>query len=291
MNPKNTLRVITAGLLAGAIALGAGCSRPAEQNAASNSIVLKGSDTMVHLGSEWAEAFMAAHPEASISVTGGGSGTGIAALINGTTDICMSSRDIKEEEVELAKKQGIEAKEHAVALDGLAIVVHPSNPIADITMDQIKSIYTGEYANWQDLGQPAEPMVLLSRESNSGTFVFFREHVLDEADFSTDARFLPATSTIIQQVAEDKGAIGYAGLGYAEKAGATVKVVPVRESAEAAPVTPTSATVIDGSYSIARPLFFYIREGAPDLAQRFLEFCLSPEGQAIAEEVGYVRVN
>ncbi|MBI1320184.1 MAG: phosphate ABC transporter substrate-binding protein PstS family protein [Candidatus Hydrogenedens sp.] len=278
-------------LFAAAAILTASCSRPASQSGDSMSVMIKGSDTMVHLVNAWAEAYMTAHPEASISVTGGGSGTGIAALINGTTDICMASRDMKTEEFDLAAKQGVEVIEHSVALDGLAMVVNPANPVENVTLEQLGSIFTGEYTDWQDLGLPAEKIVLLSRESSSGTFVFFREHVLHDKDYSNDALFLPATSTIVQQVAEDKGAIGYVGLGYAESAGDKLKVVPVKKDADSPAMLPNSETVKSGEYSIARPLHLYVQKSAPALAEEFVAYCLSPEGQAIATEAGYVRVD
>ena len=287
MKHGKLLSALTAGLMV----LSAGCSRPsADDPANANMLTIKGSDTMVHLVNAWAEAYMEAHPDSNIAVTGGGSGTGIAALLNGTTDLCMASRDIKPEELEAAKEVGVELTEHSVALDGIAVVVNPENGLSELSLEQIGKIFTGEYTNWQQAGGEDRPIVVLSRESSSGTYVFFREHAMGDLDYSVDTRYLPATATIVQQVGEDKGAIGYVGLGYAESAKDKVKSLGVIKAEGAEAVMPTMETVKDESYSIARALYLYQPGGAPEIADEFIAFCFSDEGQDIVEETGYVRV-
>ena len=181
-----------------------GCSGSNKESASKNQLQLKGSDTMVHLGSSWAEAFMNIHKDMEVSVTGGGSGTGIAALLNGTTDICMASRKIKDKEMKLAAEQNISPMEFIVARDGIAVVVNPANPLNKATVEQIGKVYTGQYTNWNQLGGPDHEIVVLSRESSSGTYVFFQEHVLQKKDYTPNARLMPATSSIIQTVEADK---------------------------------------------------------------------------------------
>lgn len=258
--------------------------------AVSNSVTIKGSDTMVHLVTAWSDAYMKAHPDAKISVTGGGSGTGVAALINGTTDICASSRDLNEEEKKSAEGKSLNLTDLAVARDALSIVVHPSNPINELTTEQIASIYTGAVTNWKDVGGPDESIVVASRESSSGTFMFFQEHVLQKKDYAASALLLPATSAIVQTVADSSGAIGYVGLGYVQEATGKVKVIAVKSAADAPAVTPTVETVLNGQYSIARPLFLIVSKEPAGAVKGFLDFCLSEEGQKIVVDTGYVKV-
>ncbi len=255
------------------------------------SITIKGSDTMVHLVSSWAEQFMNANPEIEVSVTGGGSGTGIAALLNGTTDICAASREIKPKEMELADQKGIEPVEYTVALDGIAVCVHPENPISELSLEQLKKIYTGAYTNWSQVDGPDQPILVLSRESSSGTYVFFQEHVLEKEDYTDQARLMPATSSIIQSTTNDKWAIGYVGLGYADEAADKIKVIGVKESAESDAVFPSVETVLDQTYSIARPLHLYTNGEASGIILEFVNYCKSPEGQQIVKETGYVPVS
>jgi phosphate transport system substrate-binding protein len=258
--------------------------------AAGNYVTIKGSDTMVHLVSSWAEAFMNTHKDSEISVTGGGSGTGIAAMINGTTDICAASRKMKPKEISMAEQKGIEPMEHIVARDGIAVVVNPENPVSVMTVEQIGKIYTGAYTNWNQVGGPDKPIMVLSRESSSGTYVFFQEHVLQKKDYTTRARLLPATSAIIQAVSSDAWSIGYVGLGYAADAGDKVKMISVKENAEAPAIVPSEATVSSGEYSIARPLQLYTKGEPAGVSKDFIDFCLSKEGQKIVVETGYVPV-
>ena len=269
-----------------------GCdSNPAQQAAPVQTLSIKGSDTMVHLVSSWTEEFMKAHAEADISVTGGGSGTGIAALINGTTDICAASRGMKEKEQKLAADNKVSPVEIPVARDGIVLIVHPANPVHSLTIDQLRLIYTGKVSNWKEVGGPDSPILLLSRESSSGTFVFFQEHVLNKEDFSPSARLLPGTSALVQAVAADRGAIAYVGLGFAAEAKGTVKTLGVQASGQASPVVPSEETVRSGAYAVSRPLFFYTNGAPKDTAKQFIDFCLSPAGQKIVRDTGYVPVS
>ncbi|HUW60998.1 MAG TPA: phosphate ABC transporter substrate-binding protein [Candidatus Bathyarchaeia archaeon] len=264
---------------------------PGDSSATARLVTIKGSDTMVHLLTRWAEDYMDAQPAADIAVTGGGSGTGIAALLNGNTDVCAASRDMTEEEKQLARQKNMAIKEYAVARDGIAVIVNPANPLSDLTLQQIKDIYTGAVTNWSQVGGGTGGILLLSRESSSGTYVFFQEHVLQKSDFTPGARLMPATSTIIQAVAGDKLAIGYAGLGYAREATAKVKVLGVKADAASAAVMPTEETVRSGAYSISRPLYFYVSEPVAQSTQAFIDFCLGQQGQKTVQETGYVPVN
>ena len=266
----------------------AGCARKDKDASNKKNITIKGSDTMVHLMSTLAEAFMKKNPGMQVSVTGGGSGTGIAALINGTTDICASSRDMQQKEKDEAKSKGINPTEQPIAYDGLAVIVHPENPVSEMTMDQIKKLYTGVTKSWKELGGPDEPVSLLSRESNSGTYVFFQEHVLNKENYSPTVKLMPASSSIAQSVSQDKWSIGYLGLAYAKEA--KVKIILVKKDEKSLAVMPDHKTVLDKSYGIARPLYLYFNGEPKDNLKMFLDFALSPEGQKIVEETGYITL-
>jgi len=270
-----------------------GCSKG--QDAASTAekkyITIKGSDTMVHLVSSWAEAFMQAHPQREVSVTGGGSGTGIAALLNGTTDICAASRQMEQQEKALAEQKGLQPQEIIVGRDGIAVIVNPANPISEATLDQLAKVFTGGYTRWSQLGGSDEEIIVLSRESSSGTYVFFQEHVLKKQDYTVTARLLPATSAIIQAVANDKWSIGYVGLGYALGAGDKVKMLAIKVDEAAKAILPSLETVKSGEYSIARPLYFYSAGEPQGTVKEFIDFCLGPEGQKIVLQAGYVPID
>lgn len=253
-------------------------------------ITVKGSDTMVHLASTWAEAYMKANPNAEVSVTGGGSGTGIAALLNGATDICAASRKIKGKELKLAEQKKITPVEVVVARDGIAVIVNPKNPVSELTIDQIGAIYTGAYTNWSQLGGPDKDIIVLSRESSSGTFVFFQEFVLKKQDYTPKARLMPATSAIVQSVTDDEWTIGYVGLGYAAEAGDKVKTLSVKADEKSAAIVPSEKTVSTGEYAIARPLQLYTNGESTGVVRSFIDFCLSEAGQKIVTETGYVPV-
>lgn len=254
------------------------------------SITIKGSDTMVHLVSNWAEAFMKDDPNVEVAVTGGGSGTGIAALINGTTDICAASREMKEKEKEQAGEKGNTPKEIIVARDGIAVVVNPQNPVGELDMQQLSQIFTGSYTQWTQVGGGKDEILVFSRESSSGTYAFFQEHVLKNKDYTPKAKLMPATSAIIESVSTDKGAIGYVGLGYALAAGDKVKVVAIKADANSPAIVPSEQVVKSGQYPIARPLYLYVNSKAGGAVQDFVNFCLNEKGQAIVKDSGYVTV-
>jgi phosphate transport system substrate-binding protein len=197
---------------------------------------------------------------------------------------------MKSREIKLAENKGIKPVEHVVARDGIAVVVNPENPVGTLTIEQIGKIYTGAYTNWNQVGGPDKPILVLSRESSSGTYVFFQEHVLKKKDYTTKARLMPATSAIIQSVSVDDWAIGYVGLGYAIEAGDKVKMLSVKEDSEASAVIPSEKTVSSGEYSIARPLHLYTKGEPTGAIKDFIGFCLSEKGQKIVKKTGYVAV-
>jgi phosphate transport system substrate-binding protein len=256
--------------------------------AAGTMLQIKGSDTMVNLMSNLAEAYMKAHPDVSIAVTGGGSGTGIAALINGTTDICAASRTMKKEEIEQAGTRGVKPMETQVGLDGLAVMVSKKNPVSELSLDQLMNIYTGAYTKWSDVGGPDQPIIVLSRESNSGTYVYFQEHVLQKKDYAKTVRLMPSTAAITNSITQDQWSIGYGGVAYAEHA--DVKTILVKKTADSPGIAPSEATVHDGSYPISRPLFLYTNGTAFGNVKAFIDFVLSPDGQKIVADTGYITL-
>ena len=283
--------VILALLIAMVLSTASGCSKRSDQSdGGQRYITIKGSDTMVHLVSSCAEAFMEEQPDIEVSVTGGGSGTGIAALINGTTDICAASREIKEKEKRLAEQRGISPEEITVARDGIAVVVNLRNPASELSMEQLSEIFTGAYARWNQVGGPDEEIIVLSRESSSGTYVFFQEHVLKKQDYTQRAKLMPATSAIIQSVSTDRWAIGYVGLGYALAARDKVKILAIKTEESSPAVFPSEQTVKSGQYVIARPLYLYTNGQAVGTVKDFIDFCLSDQGQVIVRETGYVAI-
>jgi len=282
---KKYVFVLTAAMAL--LMLAAGCGKR-EKQAETSSITVKGSDTMVNLMSNLAEQFMQEHQGVTISVTGGGSGTGVAALLNGTTEICAASRSLNQKEIDLAQSKGMNPVEHVIGLDGLAVMVNPQNPVGDLSLDQLQKIYVGEYTNWKDVGGPDREIVLLSRESNSGTYVYFQEHVLDKQDYAKSARLMPSTAAVVQSVSNDVGAIGYGGVAYAENP--SVKIVNVKAHADSAAVAPTEENVKNRSYPIARPLFLYTGGPATGAVSEFINYAMSPQGQAIVKETGYIPV-
>ncbi len=282
--------VISLAFCIGISLIGVGCSRPNEEakDGTKKYITIKGSDTMVHLASNWSEKFMEDNPGLEVSITGGGSGTGIAALMNNMTDICTASRSMKKKEISVAEQKGIHPEEIIVARDGIAVVVNPANPINELTLEQIKKIYTGAYTKWSQLGGPDKDIVVLSRESSSGTYVFFQEHVLKKEDYTQKAMLLPATSSIIQTTSTNKWAIGYVGLAYASKAAKRVKTISVKVDKNSTPIAPSEETVKSGKYSIARPLYLYTNGKPTGTVKKFIDFTLSSVGQAIVSKTGYI---
>jgi len=239
---------------------------------------------MVILVQRWAEAYMKAHPGAKIQVTGGGSGTGIAALLNGTTDIADASRPMKEEEKQKLKQvSGETGVETAVAKDGVAFYVNDANPLNQLTVEQLRDLYLGDVERWKAVGGKDAPVVLYSRENSSGTYVFVKEEVLKNQDYSARAQTLPGTAAVVNAVAKEPNGIGYGGAAYAKG----VKELKVSHRAGEEAFSPTKENVQSGKYPLARNLFMYTRQKPAGDVKAFIDFCLSPEGQAIVTQVGY----
>jgi phosphate transport system substrate-binding protein len=253
----------------------------------------KGSDTIVNLALAWAEKYQAEHPDVRISVTGGGSGTGIASLINQTVDIANASRKIKDEETAEAKSNGVDPVEHIIARDAIAVIVNPENPISQLTLKQISDIYSGKIDNWSEVGGEDRPIVRLSRETNSGTHVYFLETVIrlgnskDKTLFSMDTLLLPSSEGIIAEVRQNPNAIGYDGLGYVPK---DLKMIAIAQEQGGSYVLPSIATVNDKSYPIARDLYMYTNGEPTGIVKEYLDWILSPEAQQIVADLGFVPV-
>jgi phosphate transport system substrate-binding protein len=277
-----------------------GCGRAENVNQVENLSVPriyienKGSDTIVNLALAWAEQYMLLHPEMRISVTGGGSGTGIAALINGTVDLANASREIKEEEIQAALANGIEPVEHVIARDAIAVIVNPGNPIEKLTLQQISAIYSGEINNWSELGGEDRSIVRLSRESNSGTHVYFLETVLRLGDaenktlFSADTLLLPSSEGIIAEVRDNPNAIGYDGLGYVTP---EVKVLAVASNPTSEYVMPSAESVNADAYPIARDLYMYTASNPDKALLVYLEWIMSSKAQDVVTELGFVPIS
>ena len=262
-------------------------------NSPANYIENKGSDTIVNLALAWAEKYQGEHPDIRISVTGGGSGTGIAALVNGTVDIANASRKIKDEETAQAQANGITPVEHIIARDAIAVIVNPENPVSELTLQQISDIYSGKYTNWKEVGGEDRPIVRLSRETNSGTHVYFLETVLrlgskeDKTLFSMDTLLLPSSEGIISEVRDNPNAIGYDGLGYVPK---DLKKIAIAQKTGEPYVLPSIATVNDKTYAIARDLYMYTNGEPTGIIKDYLDWILSDEAQQIVAELGFVPV-
>ncbi len=248
---------------------------------AKKTLTLTGSTTVLPIAQLCAEKFMEQHPDVDISVRGGGSGVGIAALIDGTCDIAMASRPMKTKELKSARSKGINPVATVIARDGIAIIVHPSNPLSEITMAQLRDIYTGKISNWKDVGGKSGRIVVISRDVASGTFEVFKKLVLKGAKTRADALMLASNKAVATTVEKTPGAIGYVGLGYVSS---KVKALTVDG------VKPTKKTVASGEYKLSRPLYFYTDGKPKGLAKEFIDFVLSPEGQKIVEEAGFVPV-
>jgi phosphate transport system substrate-binding protein len=246
---------------------------------------LKGSDTVLPLGQKEAESYMKSNKAAKVTVTGGGSGVGISALLEGTTDIAMSSRKMKMTEKMKLNDAGKAIKETIVAYDALAVVVHPDNKVSQLTKDQLEGIFTGKIKNWKEVGGDDMPMVVYSRESSSGTYEFFKEHVMNNKNYASSVLSMPATGSIIQSVSQTKGAIGYVGYAYVEK---DVKALKVSFDKGKTFIEPNMTTAKNKTYPIVRPLFYYYAGASEKMVKPFIDYCLSAEGQKIVEQVGYI---
>lgn len=283
-------------LLVGSLAL-AGCPADAPvtpDGELSGSINIIGSNTVVPITTLWAEEFMKMHPRVSIAVSGPGSGVGIAALINGTADISQSSRKMRPKEIDQARANGISPHRIVVALDALAVVVHPDNPVSELTKAQLSDIYTNKITNWKEVGGNDAPIVVISRDTASGTHVYFKEYVVqmkglpteDESlEYGPEVLFLPSTKGGVDEVARNPNAIFYSGLGYVTDG---VKPIGIKKTDEDLAVRPSAATALDGTYPISRSLFFYT-DGAPTgIIKAFIDYGLTPEGQEKVAEIGFV---
>lgn len=249
-----------------------------------SSLTVKGSDTMVILGQRWAETYMKANPGTTIQVTGGGSGTGIAALINGTTDICEASRPMKDKEKQDTQaKRGAPAVETKVALDALAVYVNEKNPLKEISIPALHKIYGGDTKSWKEVGGPDHAIVLYGRENNSGTYGYFKEHVLENKDFAASVQTLAGTSAVASAVKGDPFGIGYGGIAYLEG----IRALNVKKDDASPAVTPSLQTAQDGTYPLARYLYFYTAGEPTGVAKRFIDWVKSPDGQKVIEQVGY----
>ena len=233
---------------------------------------------------------MTLRPEVRISVTGGGSGTGIAALINGTIQIANASREMSKEEIALAKKNGITPVRFTVALDAIAVVVHPENPVTHLSLEQISEMYTGRFRRWTSVGGEDRPIVLLSRESNSGTYVYFLERVLRLGDskgkalFSPETLLMPSSEGISSEVQQNPNALGYDGLGYVTSA---QKMVAVGRTGDGPFVLPSARTVLDGTYPVSRPLYMYTAGEPTGAVKEYIDWIMG-EGQALVTGIGFV---
>jgi phosphate transport system substrate-binding protein len=253
---------------------------------ASAAVTVKGSDTMVILAQRWAENYQKKNAGKKVQVTGGGSGVGIAALINGTTDIADASRKIKGDEIAKVRDRfNVLPSETSVAKDGVALYVNEANGVTQLTVPQLKAIYQGDVTNWKDVGGADAPIVIYSRENSSGTYVFFKEMVLKGEDFAASAQTLPGTAAVVNAVSKEKNGIGYGGAAYA-KGVKELKIV----GKDGQPVGPSAESVKSGKYPLSRDLFMYTRGKPSGEAQAFIDFCLSAEGQAIVTQVGYYPV-
>lgn len=267
-----------------AMGCGDGKKDPSSKEKKKTVITQKGSDTMVLLAQRWAELFNKDHADVDIQVSGGGSGTGIAALINGTTDIADASRTMKPDEKEKVKaKSGADVVEIPVARDGIAIYVHPSNPVKQLTMEQLGGIYLGKITNWKDVGGKDAKIILYGRENSSGTYEFFKEHVLKKQDFASTTQTLQGTAGIVDAVSKDENGIGYGGAAYTK--GLVQDLMLVNEQGTAVP--PTKENIISGSYPLSRYLYFYLAQQPTGPTKDYIDWILSPAGQAITMEMEY----
>jgi phosphate transport system substrate-binding protein len=272
-----------------------GCSSQssADQNAPSRVVQNKGSDTMVNLALAWAEAYRHVDPTVSIAVTGGGSGTGVAAIINGTVDIANASRQIKDDEIKSAQKNGFDPVEFVVAIDALAVIVNPKNPVDQLTIAQLSDIFTGRISNWKEVGGNDAEIVLVSREGNSGTYVYFLEKVVRQGDSTRKDVFAPRTLLmtssvgIIGEVSRNPNAIGYDGLGYITKG---VKTIAVAQDSSAPYILPSVEAGADGSYPLARNLYMYTAGQPNSIIAAYLDWIRGPDGQKIVVQLGFVPI-
>jgi phosphate transport system substrate-binding protein len=275
MNMKTIAKTLAVALMAAASVI------PAQ----AGNITVKGSDTLVILAQKWAETYMGKNPGTKVQVTGGGSGVGLAALVNQTTDLANASRKIKSKEIEgCIKAFGKRPTEYKVALDGLSVYVNADNAVKELDLDQLEQIFTGKVKNWKEVGGADAPITVYSRENSSGTYEFFKENVLKGRDFASTAQTMPGTAALLQAVAKDKNGIGYGGAAYGQGA----KHVPVKKDSSSPAIEPTEENVINGTYPIWRYLYVYVNP-ALDKGEvsQYLNWIRSDEGQKLVKDIGY----
>ncbi len=268
------------------------CSGTKRENM-SDTMQIKGSDTIVNLVQVWAEKFSQNNENLNIGVTGGGTGTGFAALLNNTCNIAMASRQAEDDEIDLAKKQNKIYKEFVVGLDGLAVLVNKNNPVNNLTIEQLRDIFMAKITNWKEVGGEDRPIVLLSRESNSGTHMFFKEQVIrlnDEKskdEFSLKALLMPSSQAIVDEISQNPNAIGYVGIGFMESQTKTL-LISAKGTTEF--FKPTIENVMLGKYPISRPLYLYTNGEPTGIVKKFIDYTLSPEGQKVVAETDFVPI-
>ena len=259
-----------------------------ESKTAAVSVTIKGSDTVLPLAQKEAEELMKTNTDVSVTVVGGGTGVGLTALIDGTTDIAMASREVKTEEKLKFSEMKKEIEEVIIAYDALTVIVNPANKISKLTREQLEKIFTGEIKNWKEVGGADEKIVAYSRESSSGTYEFFKDEVMDKKNYATNVLSLPATGAIVQAVGQTKGAIGYIGLAYETK---EVKQLAVSYNQGKTFVEPSIASAKDKSYPISRPLFYMYDKTNAAKVKTVIDYALSAEGQKSVSEIGYIPLN
>jgi phosphate transport system substrate-binding protein len=275
-----------------------GCKKKTDQ-VEKTVITIKGSDTMVNLSQKWAEEYMKLHPEVSIQVTGGGSGTGVAALLNKTTEIANSSRELKSAELEDAKEKGVTPFTYQVALDGIAVIVHPESKVDNLTIQQVSDIFSGKITNWKSVGGIDMPITLYGRENSSGTYEFFKDHVLGKdaagkkVDYSSATQVLQGTAALGEAVARDKKGIGYGGVGYFAERN-DVKILHIKKDKDSQAISPAENNKVNydviwsGDYSISRYLYCFTNGEATGKVKEFMDFVISQEGQNVVKTMEYI---
>ena len=296
LNRKHIILLVS--FLAIAAIMFVGCKKQ-EGEVKKTVISVKGSDTMVNLAQKWAEVYMQKNPNVSIQVTGGGSGTGVASLLNGTTDLANSSRELKSNEYETAKQKGVSPVVYEVALDGIALIVHPENKIDNLTVKQVSDIFSGKITNWKQLGGPDMKITLYGRENSSGTYEFFKDHVLgkDESgkqiDYATSTQVLQGTAALGEAVARDVKGIGYGGVGYFAERN-DVKILHIKKDENSLAISPVENNKVNyeviwsKDYSISRYLYCFTNGEAAGELKNYINFILSPEGQKLVESMEYI---
>jgi phosphate transport system substrate-binding protein len=254
------------------------------------SVLIRGSETMRPLASLCADVFMARHPAAAVIVLGGGTATGIAALLHGTIDISMASRNLSVKEREYATRKALQIEEFAVALDGVAIVAHPDNPLSQLDLEQLRRVFTGKVRNWHELGGGNHAIDVLARSAGSGTSALFLERALVGEGYVDSVQQMPTNTAIVEEIARRPSAIGYSGLEAVQAARGRVKTLALRTTPQSTPVSPTVQAVRSGNYPLARTLFFYTLGDPLGLVKSFIDFCLSEQSQILIRKAGFVNL-